>query len=75
MPHKEKRILEKHLGSKAMDNSGAIIGPLIAFCYFTSSHQLYIQYFLLATIPAILGVLTIIIFIKDVKTEKQKRNK
>ncbi len=57
---------------KAMDNSGAIIGPLIAFLLLYFFPTNYTNIFLLATIPAILGVLTIIIFIKDVKTEKQK---
>ena len=50
---------------KAMDNSGAILGPLMAFAllYFFPLNFGYI--FLLATIPAIIGVITIIVLIKE----------
>jgi MFS family permease len=53
---------------KAMDNSGAIIGPLAAFAllYFFPSN--YGNIFLIATIPAIIGVATILIFIKETRT-------
>lgn len=57
---------------KAMDNSGAIVGPLIAFLLLSIFPLNYSYIFLLATIPAILGVLTIIIFIKEAKTEKKE---
>lgn len=57
---------------KAMDNSGAVVGPLIAFLLLSIFPLNYSHIFLLATIPAILGVLTIIIFIKEVKTEKKE---
>ena len=60
---------------KAMDNSGAIVGPLIAFLLLSISPLNYSYIFLLATIPAILGVLTIIIFIKEAKAEKKTTNK
>jgi len=52
---------------KAMDNSGAILGPLIAFLllYFLPLH--YTTIFWLATIPAVLGVITIIAFIKEAR--------
>ena len=52
---------------KAMDNSGAIAGPLFAFLLLSYFPLNYTNIFLLATIPAILGVLTIIIFIKEAK--------
>ncbi|NLP58715.1 MFS transporter [Lutibacter sp. B1] len=55
---------------KAMDNSGAIIGPLIAFLLLYFFPLNYRNIFLFATIPAIFGVLTIVIFIKEVKSEK-----
>ena len=44
---------------KAMDNSGAIIGPLTAFVLLTIFPLNYTNIFLLATIPAILGVVSI----------------
>ena len=57
---------------KAMDNSGAIVGPLIAFLLLSFFPLNYTNIFLLATIPAILGVLTIVIFIKEAKAEKKQ---
>ncbi|NLL27443.1 MAG: MFS transporter [Bacteroidales bacterium] len=61
---------------KAMDNSGAILGPLIAFLLLSVFSLNYSYIFLIATIPAILGVLTIIFFIKDVnKVKKETTNK
>ena len=57
---------------KAMDNSGAIVGPLIAFLLLSIFPLNYSYIFLLATIPAILGVLTIIVFIKEAKAEKKE---
>jgi MFS family permease len=56
---------------KAMDNSGAIVGPLIAFLLLSIFPLNYSYIFLLATIPAILGVLTIIFFITEAKAEKK----
>lgn len=56
---------------KAMDNSGAITGPLIAFLLLSIFHLDFSYIFLLATIPAILGVLTIILFIKEAKNNKK----
>ncbi|MDD4778179.1 MAG: MFS transporter [Fermentimonas sp.] len=57
---------------KAMDNSGAIIGPLIAatLLYFFPAN--YSNIFLLATIPALFGVLTVLFFIKEEKTKIKK---
>ena len=57
---------------KAMDNSGAIVCPLIAFLLLSIFPLNYSYIFLLATIPAILGVLTIIFFIKEAKAEKKE---
>jgi MFS family permease len=59
---------------KAMDNSGAIIGPLIAFILLYFFPLNYSNIFLLATIPAILGVITIVLFIKEVKADKKENN-
>ena len=56
---------------KAMDNSGAIVGPLAAFAllYFLPGN--YRLIFLLAGIPSILGILVIIFGIKDAKKNKE----
>ncbi len=59
---------------KAMDNSGAIIGPLAAFLLLYFFPLNYKNIFLLATIPAILGVISITVFIKDAKAEKKGSN-
>ena len=55
-----------------MDNSGAIVGPLIAFLLLSVLPLNYSYIFLLATIPAIFGVLTIVFFIKEANAEKKE---
>lgn len=50
---------------KAMDNSGAIVGPLIASLMLMVFPLQYRYIFLIATIPAVLGVITILLFIKE----------
>jgi len=59
---------------KAMDNSGAIIGPLAAFLLLYYSRLNYSNIFLLAAIPAILGVITIAVFIKEAEAGKKENN-
>jgi MFS family permease len=56
---------------KAMDNSGAIIGPLLAFAVLAAFPGDYRKVFLLATIPATLGVITIALLIKEAKKNKE----
>lgn len=58
---------------KAMDNSGAIIGPLAAFLVLYFFPINYTTLFLLATIPAFLGVITIAVFIKEAKADKKEQ--
>ncbi|HOZ30863.1 MAG TPA: MFS transporter [Bacteroidales bacterium] len=61
---------------KAMDNSGAILGPLIAFAILYFFPINYHSIFIIATIPAILGVLSIIIFVKENSIQqKSEKNK
>jgi MFS family permease len=55
---------------KAMDNSGAILGPLMAFALLSFFPLNYKLVFLLAGIPAIIGVLTIILFVRDSHLKK-----
>ena len=72
----KKNEMGKSFGfHKAMDNSGAILGPLIAFLLLKYLPINYSNIFLLATIPAIIGVLTIIFFIKEPKKEQVIDNK
>ena len=59
---------------KAMDNSGAIIGPLMAFLILYLFPSNYSLIFLIATIPAILGMITIILFIKEAKAVRKEPN-
>lgn len=59
---------------KAMDNSGAIVGPLAAFILLYLFPLNYTNIFLIATIPALLGVLSIVIFIKETKSENVGNN-
>lgn len=55
---------------KAMDNSGAIAGPLAAFALLFFYPGNYRLIFLLAGIPAILGIIVIIFGIKEAKKSK-----
>jgi MFS family permease len=50
---------------KAMDNSGAIIGPLTAFLLLSFFPANYTFIFLIATIPALLGIVTIVMMIRE----------
>ena len=57
---------------KAMDNSGAIAGPLIAFGLLSLFHENFRLIFLLAGIPALLAIFVIIFRIKEAKKEKRE---
>ena len=54
---------------KAMDNSGAIIGPLLAFLVLLFYPGDYRRVFLLAAIPGILGLLNLILFVREMKRD------
>jgi MFS family permease len=56
---------------KAMDNSGAILGPLIAFGILTFFPKDYRMVLLIAGIPGLFGLITIIGFVKEAKRKKQ----
>lgn len=55
---------------KAMDNSGAILGPLLAFGILSLFPGQYRKAFLISGIPALLGLLSLIVFVKDRKAAK-----
>lgn len=56
---------------KAMDNSGAIIGPLLASGILYLFPGDYRKVFLLAAIPGLLGLMSIIFFVKEAKKKKR----
>jgi len=56
---------------KAMDNSGAIVGPFAAFILLMFFHDNYRLVFLLAGIPAILSIFVLIFGIKDAKKSQE----
>jgi MFS family permease len=58
---------------KAMDNSGAIVGPLFAFGVLALVPEDYRMVFLLATIPAAIGVVTILLLMKEASKPKESR--
>ena len=57
---------------KAMDNSGAILGPLVAFALLSSLPGKYRVIFLLAGIPAILALFVILFGIREAKKSKHE---
>lgn len=52
---------------KAMDNSGAIVGPLLAYAVLTVFPGDYRKVFVLSAIPGLLGVLSILLFVREAK--------
>ena len=58
---------------KAMDNSGAILGPLLAFGILSVFPGDYRKVFLFAAIPGLLGLISIIFFVKEAKKEQEGR--
>lgn len=56
---------------KAMDNSGAIAGPLLAFALLSAFPENFRLIFLLAGIPAILAVFVIIFGIREARKNKE----
>jgi MFS family permease len=56
---------------KAMDNSGAIVGPLLAFAVLSVFPGDYRKVFLISVIPGLLGVIAIVFFVKEAKKAKQ----
>jgi MFS family permease len=57
---------------KAMDNSGAIVGPLLAAGILLLFPNDYRLVFLIAAIPGFLGLINIICFVKEAKSEKME---
>ncbi|WP_368489348.1 MFS transporter [Clostridium sp. BJN0013] len=55
---------------KAMDNSGAIVGPLLTFIILSAFPSDYRKIFIFSALPGILGLLTIIFFVKEAKKSK-----
>ncbi len=55
---------------KAMDNSGAILGPLMAFGILSLFPGDYRKVFYIAAIPGLLGLFSIIYFVKEAKRSK-----
>lgn len=69
----ETRKVGKGFGfHKAMDNAGAIIGPLLACLVLLVYPDDYRRIFLMAAIPALIGVGTIILFIKEAGRKKEE---
>lgn len=56
---------------KAMDNTGAIVGPLLAFGVLTLIPEGYRTVFLFAAIPATFGVVTILALVSDTSRPKE----
>lgn len=57
---------------KAMDNSGAILGPLLAFGILALFPGDYRRIFLIAGIPSVLGLATLILFVKEARKDRSE---
>ncbi|MDD3789625.1 MAG: MFS transporter, partial [Petrimonas sp.] len=68
----EKNETGKSFGlHKAMDNSGAILGPLLAFLILSLKPDDFRFIFLFALIPGLLGIIVLIFGIKEAKKKKE----
>lgn len=56
---------------KAMDNCGAIIGPLLSFAIISAFTGNYRLVFIFSAIPAFLSIFMIAVFIRDAKKNKE----
>lgn len=57
---------------KAMDNSGAVVGPLLAFGILSFFPGNYRRVFLVSSVPGLLGLVFIIYFVKEARGDKDK---
>ncbi len=57
---------------RAMDSAGAVVGPLLAFLFLPLVGGDYRILFLIASVPALLAVLILILFVKERKRLKEK---
>jgi MFS family permease len=57
---------------RAMDSGGAVVGPLLAFLFLPLVNRNYRALFLIATIPAFLSVLLLILFVQEKRKVKEK---
>ncbi len=57
---------------RAMDSAGAVAGPLLAFLFLPMINENYRILFLIASIPAVLAVLILILFVKERKKAEEK---
>ncbi len=57
---------------RAMDSGGAVLGPLLAFVFLPLVHKNYRTLFLIASVPAVLSVLTLFLFVKEGRKIKEK---
>jgi MFS family permease len=60
---------------RSFDHAGAVLGPLIAFGILLFSPENYRLVFLLAVIPAFLGVFVILFFVKEASVDKNGNEK
>lgn len=58
---------------KAMDNSGAIIGPLMAFGILSLFPGDYRRVFIFSAIPGLLGLISVILLVKEAKRDNMQK--
>jgi MFS family permease len=56
-----------------LDTAGAIVGPLVAVVLLSAAFG-FREIFLIATIPAFIAVAVLVLFVKEVRGEKNKRS-
>ncbi len=56
---------------RAMDSLGAVIGPLLALLLINLYHENYSRIFLIAFIPSVIGVLVLVLFVREKRRVKE----
>jgi MFS family permease len=57
---------------RAMDSAGAVVGPLLAFLLLPLVHQNYRTIFLIASVPALLAVIILVLLVREkIKTKEE----
>ncbi|MCX4825274.1 MFS transporter [Streptomyces sp. NBC_01142] len=67
-PEEQGRAFGVH---RAMDTAGALLGPLVAFAVLWAAHDGYDAVFVVSFCAAALGVLLLVLFIRDVRDARE----
>jgi MFS family permease len=59
---------------RALDTAGAVVGPLIALFFLRASGEAYRSLFLIAFLPAILGLFLLVLYVREKGAPRESRD-